>query len=123
MAENENDGISFEEDDHRVCFFSISRLIPDANSLQAAYIFSAGTQPATKQTARPAKRRKVAKADAPSLTQGSVIEAEFPPLFNGAESPDAVRVRKQLFETAWPVLEDRIQVRSRLDHDDCRVVY
>lgn len=32
------------------------------------------------------------------------------PLFGGAESPDAVRLRKELFESAWPVLEDRIHV-------------
>jgi len=34
----------------------------------------------------------------------------FPVLFNGGENPDAVKLRKKLFEMAWPVLEDRIQV-------------
>lgn len=33
----------------------------------------------------------------------------FTPLFNGAETPDALHLRKTLFETAWPVLEARIQ--------------
>lgn len=39
----------------------------------------------------------------------SAFEPEFPALFGGDESPDAVRLRRELFETAWPVLEDRIQ--------------
>ncbi|KAK4128401.1 hypothetical protein N657DRAFT_562801 [Parathielavia appendiculata] len=93
MDGNEDSGIFFEEDDHR-----------------AAYIFNADQPLSTqKQTPRPAKRRKVAKADAPRPHQDSSVELAFPPLFNGAEGSDAVRLRKQLYETAWPVLEDRIQ--------------
>jgi origin recognition complex subunit 3 len=110
MAENETSSVSFEEDDHRVLFFPQHHLYLDANSLQAAFIFNPEPQTSTKQTPRPAKRRKVAKADAPSLSKESVLEPAFPPLFNGAESPDAVQLRKQLYETSWPVLEDRIQV-------------
>ncbi|KAK4099792.1 hypothetical protein N658DRAFT_567909 [Parathielavia hyrcaniae] len=97
MDRIEDSGTLFEEDDHR-----------------AAFIFNAGHPPTTstqKPTPRPAKRRKVlAQADASGRAhQVSPAELAFPPLFNGAEGPDAVRLRKHLFETAWPVLEDRIQ--------------
>ncbi|KAK4158129.1 origin recognition complex subunit 3 N-terminus-domain-containing protein [Chaetomidium leptoderma] len=92
MAENENISVSFEEDDHR-----------------AAFVFNPedgqGNNTKQQQTARPAKRRKVAKADAPKLQSTSAAVAAgpaFPPLFNGAESPDAVRLRRELFETVWP---------------------
>jgi len=33
----------------------------------------------------------------------------FPPLFNGLETPECVQLRSELFEIAWPVLENRIQ--------------
>jgi origin recognition complex subunit 3 len=83
---------------------------------QVAYIFNSGdgVQTGPVPSARPAKRRKVAKTtkiDAPKQQQTFISESAFTPLFNGAESPDAVRLRKGLFETAWPVLEARIQVR------------
>jgi origin recognition complex subunit 3 len=129
MAENENTNASFEEDDHRV-FHIIQppfRITIDANSAQqTAFLFNgpatataAAENLNTKQTtARPAKRRKVARppgADAPKpqqqqTTPTTTAGPPFPALFNGAEGPEAVRLRKQLFETAWPVLEGRIQV-------------
>ncbi|KAH6854476.1 origin recognition complex subunit 3 N-terminus-domain-containing protein [Chaetomium sp. MPI-CAGE-AT-0009] len=95
MAENEDNNVSFEEDDHR-----------------AAFIFNANpgdSSSSSKPAARPTKRRKVANPDAPGLQDGLQPGVAFPPLFNGAESPDAVRLRRELFETAWPVLEGRIQ--------------
>lgn len=81
---------------------------------QAAFIFNSapGDTPGQNATAaRPAKRRKIAKSDVPRPQDGTATEAAFPPLFNGAESPGAVKLRKELFDTAWPVLEGRIQVR------------
>ncbi|KAH6636647.1 origin recognition complex subunit 3 N-terminus-domain-containing protein [Chaetomium tenue] len=88
MAEIEDNNVSFEEDDHR-----------------AAFIFNATSGDSTssnKPAARPTKRRKVAKADGPGLKEGLETGPAFPPLFNGVESPDAVRLRRELFETAWP---------------------
>ncbi|KAL2018872.1 hypothetical protein VTK56DRAFT_297 [Thermocarpiscus australiensis] len=90
MAGTEDYATPFDEDDHRV-----------------AYIFNPGDS--VPDSARPAKRRKLAKPHAPSSQQRSIEDPAFPPLFNGAERPDAARLRKELFETAWPVLEDRIQ--------------
>ena len=126
MAENENTHASFEEDDHRVSLLiqPLLRNITDANSAQqTAFLFNgAGAATATaaesttKQTARPAKRRKVARPDADALksqqatTTTTTAGPAFPALFNGAEGPGAVRLRRELFETAWPVLEGRIQV-------------
>ncbi|KAJ4295694.1 Origin recognition complex subunit 3 [Collariella sp. IMI 366227] len=97
MAENENNTVPFEEDDHRV-----------------AYIFNPSEEDTTRQTTRPTKRRKIDKAAALKQQQhqqnGSItVDSAFTPLFNGAESPEAVCLRKELFETSWPVLEDRIQ--------------
>ncbi|KAK3299014.1 origin recognition complex subunit 3 N-terminus-domain-containing protein [Chaetomium fimeti] len=95
MAENEYNNVSYEEDDHRV-----------------AFIFNANpgdSSSSSKPAARPTKRRKVVKADAPGPQEGLQAGPAFPPLFNGAEGPDAVRIRRELFETAWPVLEGRIQ--------------
>jgi origin recognition complex subunit 3 len=78
---------------------------------QTAFIFNGpAIAESTKQTARPAKRRKVARPDSPKPQQAAAAGPAFPALFNGAEGPDAVRLRKELFETAWPVLEGRIQV-------------
>ncbi|KAL2256829.1 hypothetical protein VTK26DRAFT_1064 [Humicola hyalothermophila] len=106
MTESEDPRVSFEEDDHRV-----------------AYIFNAGhaqSNPLHPQS-RPAKRRKVAKTTLTSTTQvdddapkhheslSSDPASSFPVLLNGTESHEAVRLRKKLFETAWPALESRIQ--------------
>lgn len=38
--------------------------------------------------------------------------AAFPPLLQGKEAPEAVARRKQLFNSLWTKLDDRIQVRS-----------
>ncbi|KAL2134751.1 hypothetical protein VTI74DRAFT_10907 [Chaetomium olivicolor] len=100
MADNEGNAVAFEEDDHRV-----------------AYIFNTGEGEPSRQTARPTKRRKVAKSTAASRQQQNeqhqhcfaTAGVSFTRLFNGAESPEAVSLRKELFEASWPVLEDRIQ--------------
>lgn len=121
MAEIESSTAAFEEDDHRVGH-SIPPRSLFTDLFQVAYIFNAGQSQsqvaqtaATAATARPAKRRKVAKTttiDAPKQQQAAVSGSAFPPLFNGAERPDAVQLRQDLFATAWPVLEARVQVNS-----------
>ncbi|GAB1311293.1 Origin recognition complex subunit 3 [Madurella fahalii] len=93
MTEIGDQTVPFDEDDHR-----------------GVYVFNPGessrdAQPGT----RPAKRRRASKKDAPKPQQRTNIGPEFTPLFNGAENPRAVRLRQELFETAWPVLEGRIQ--------------
>ncbi|KAK4237850.1 origin recognition complex subunit 3 N-terminus-domain-containing protein [Achaetomium macrosporum] len=93
MAQYEGDATQFEEDDHRAAFIFNRKADGD----------SAG------QSTRPAKRRKVARPDARKPQQTSAVEPVFPPLFNGGESPAAARLRKELFETAWPILETRIK--------------
>lgn len=82
------------------------------SSHQAAFIFNSapGDVPNQNATARPAKRRKIAKSDIQRPQHDSAIESAFPPLFNGAEKPEAVKLRRELFDTAWPLLEGRIQV-------------
>lgn len=90
-----------------------------ANSFKVAYIFNPGDgnqQNAQIAQARPAKRRKVARTTKIDASKQHVPQPEsaFTPLFNGAESHDVVRLRKELFETAWPVLEARIQVGCTL---------
>ncbi len=37
-------------------------------------------------------------------------EGTFVPLLDGLESPECVKLREELFETAWPGLEGRMQV-------------
>lgn len=65
---------------------------------------------------RPLKKRKVSRKAGPRSQQQQQQQStrppgpEFIPLFNGAEKAGAVRLRKELFETAWPILEGRIQV-------------
>ncbi|KXX83057.1 Origin recognition complex subunit 3 [Madurella mycetomatis] len=93
MTEIGGQTIPFDEDDHR-----------------GVYIFNPGESSRdTQPGARPAKRRKTSKKDAPKPHQSIDAGPEFTSLFGGAENPRAVRLRKKLFETAWPVLEDRIQ--------------
>ncbi|AEO65334.1 uncharacterized protein THITE_2112219 [Thermothielavioides terrestris NRRL 8126] len=94
MTESEGGRMQFEEDDHRAAFVFSNLRAEDA---------------AAKHSSRPAKRRKVARPDAPKPQAVAEAEASFPPLFDGAESPDAVRLRKELFETSWPIVEDGIQ--------------
>ncbi|KAK0733876.1 origin recognition complex subunit 3 N-terminus-domain-containing protein [Lasiosphaeria miniovina] len=105
MAELEDNTV-FQQDDHR-----------------AAYIFSAPSSEdqhhhdASSSAARPTKRRRVSsKKDGSKSRQQTAAAAEetaatrsaFTPLFN-SESPEAVRLRAESFETAWPVLDARIQ--------------
>ncbi|KAK4131872.1 hypothetical protein BT67DRAFT_435990 [Trichocladium antarcticum] len=106
MAEVESSTAAFEEDDHRVAYIFNAGQSPSQSQLQVVQTA------ATAATARPAKRRKVAKTttiDAPKQQQAVVSGPAFPPLFNGAERPDAVQLRQDLFATAWPVLEARVQ--------------
>jgi hypothetical protein len=118
MTESEGGRMQFEEDDHRVCNSThisyCMHFLLGAHQLppQAAFVFSnlRAEDAAAKHSSRPAKRRKVARPDAPKPQAVAEAETSFPPLFNGAESPDAVRLRKELFETSWPIVEDGIQV-------------
>lgn len=43
----------------------------------------------------------------------SAAGVDFPALFAGAETPAAARLRKQLFEEIWPLLEKRIDLVLR----------
>ncbi|KAL2159204.1 hypothetical protein VTH06DRAFT_2636 [Thermothelomyces fergusii] len=97
MTDHEHADASFDEDDHRAAFIF--------NSAST----SRGGSNNDHRSSRPYKRRKLAQAGASDPQQDVASGPAFPPLFNGAESPDAVKLRKDLFETAWPVLETRIQ--------------
>ncbi|KAK3693833.1 origin recognition complex subunit 3 N-terminus-domain-containing protein [Podospora appendiculata] len=110
MAEvDDTNTLLFQEDDHRTAYI----FTPTYGVEQTA---------AQNQNARPAKRRRTSKkganASAPELepepqselgAPRSAGEADFPPLFNGAESLHAAGLRRTTFETAWPVLNGRIQ--------------
>ncbi|KAK4250441.1 origin recognition complex subunit 3 N-terminus-domain-containing protein [Corynascus novoguineensis] len=93
MNEHEDINASFEEDDHR-----------------AAFVFNLSSKDDSgKPYGRPPKRRRTAREHATALQKDSPSGPAFPALFGGAESPECVKLRKDLFETAWPVLENRIQ--------------
>lgn len=49
-------------------------------------------------------------ADAEGETQSTTTAAAFPRLFGGEESAEAAGLRRQVFDTAWPVLDWRIKV-------------
>ncbi|KAI9741091.1 MAG: hypothetical protein M1834_002804 [Cirrosporium novae-zelandiae] len=68
---------------------------------QGCYIFT----PKAHEGARPAKRRKVAKAP---KSQGQQDSA-FPPLLRGAEKEDISALRYQIFQKEWSTQEARIK--------------
>ncbi|KAI6785930.1 Origin recognition complex subunit-like protein [Emericellopsis cladophorae] len=73
---------------------------------QAAYIFD----PENGETpGRPSKKRRVSKQTkgASSTTEDSILG--FVPLLNGAEKPDFVKLRAQLYRESWGKVENRIQ--------------
>ena len=45
-------------------------------------------------------------------TTTTAAAVAFPQLFGGKESAEAAALRKQVFDTAWPVLDGRIKVGS-----------
>ncbi|KAK3354163.1 origin recognition complex subunit 3 N-terminus-domain-containing protein [Neurospora tetraspora] len=105
MAETHDDNPAlFEEDDHR-----------------AVYIFAPAGHNSSplQEKARPVKRRRVSSkrasaaaevaADAEGETQSTTTAAAFPRLFGGEESAEAAGLRRQVFDTAWPVLDWRIK--------------
>ncbi|KAK3372518.1 origin recognition complex subunit 3 N-terminus-domain-containing protein [Podospora didyma] len=108
MAEIEDNATStFQEEDHRAAYIF---------NAPAAATDGAGTAAAPP----PPKRRRVSsKKDnsTPKKQQqqqqqqlaGGEAESLFTPLFNGAESAESVRLRRESFEAAWPVLDARIQ--------------
>lgn len=99
---------------------------------QAVYIFNprAGLHTSLPQekTARPVKKRRVTSKRAWSVsaadhagvaphaeeetetTTAVAATAAFSQLFGGKESVEAAGLRRQVFDTAWPVLDGRIKV-------------
>ena len=61
---------------------------------------------------RPAKRRKVARAQTVISGTGPAQTLKFEPLLNGLESPECVALRQQTFEHAWSRTDKQIQVTS-----------
>ncbi|CCC04973.1 hypothetical protein SMACR_04340 [Sordaria macrospora] len=114
MAESHDDNPAlFEDDDNR-----------------AVYIFAPAGHGGSPQQekARPVKRRKFTSKRASSSSAAAAAEvvregeaemeraqtttaaaAAFPPLFGGKESVEAAALRRQVFDTAWPVLDGRIK--------------
>ena len=84
------------------------------NEKQTSYIFG----PLSSHEAaplRPRKRRKVSKgSEAQDISKGRSL-VEFPPLFNGIESPTFINLRQQLFVDSWGYTDAKIQV-FHLDH-------
>ncbi|KAK4176288.1 hypothetical protein QBC36DRAFT_214295, partial [Triangularia setosa] len=123
MAETDDTSL-FQEDDHRVAYI----FTPPPT------IATSTTSPTTTTKAtvgRPAKRRRVSKNSAPSQPPDNDDDAasqqqqqqqqrpptagdgQWPRLFNGTESPQAANLRKETFESAWPVLERQIRTVLR----------
>ncbi|KAK3487372.1 origin recognition complex subunit 3 N-terminus-domain-containing protein [Neurospora crassa] len=114
MAETHDENpVLSEEDDHR-----------------AVYIFNprAGhhTSLPQEKTARPVKKRRVSSkrawsasaadhagvaphAEEETETTTTTAAATFSQLFEGKESVEAAGLRRQVFDTAWPVLDGRIK--------------
>ncbi|KAH6626054.1 origin recognition complex subunit 3 N-terminus-domain-containing protein [Chaetomium sp. MPI-SDFR-AT-0129] len=106
MAENERNDASFEEEDHRVAFiFNAPNQTLD--SPQASKL-SGDARPAKRRKTTKAEQQEAEQADSSRLSAAGTGTA-FPALFNGAESLEAARLRRELFEGSWPVLERRIQ--------------
>lgn len=74
---------------------------------KAVYIFN-GLDDSPQKT-RPAKRRKVA-GKAGKARDPVAPKFRFTPLFNGAEGADCVRLRQELYESAWSDTDRHIQV-------------
>lgn len=56
------------------------------------------------------KRRKVSRQTKKGKPDAQGSEPLFAPLLNGAETPECVRLRQQLFEESWAQIDGRIQV-------------
>lgn len=137
MAESHDDNPAlFEDDDNRVGLMSpyLTPLLPaltHTHQKQAVYIFAPAGHGGSPQQekARPVKRRKFTSKRASSSSAAAAAEvvregeaemeraqtttaaaAAFPPLFGGKESVEAAALRRQVFDTAWPVLDGRIKV-------------
>ncbi|KAK3362945.1 origin recognition complex subunit 3 N-terminus-domain-containing protein [Lasiosphaeria hispida] len=98
----EIDDHTFQEDDHRAAY--VSNPLSDGT----AAVPSAGAAPRPAKRRRVSAKKEVVNGRSEDQTSGPV-DVGFLPLFNGQESPGAVKLRGELFETAWPVLEGRIQ--------------
>ncbi|KAK0737606.1 origin recognition complex subunit 3 N-terminus-domain-containing protein [Apiosordaria backusii] len=93
MAEIDDTSL-FQEDDHRVAYI----FTPPTTSTSA----TSPTTTAKTTPGRPAKRRRVSKKGTPSSQRQ-----------NDGESPQCAKLRKQTYESAWPVLEQQIQTVLR----------
>jgi hypothetical protein len=60
----------------------------------------------------PKKRRKLSHSKQRKGEVELAIESsfQFKPLLNGAEAPEFVELRQQLFKDTWEVIESRVQV-------------
>ncbi|KAI1322205.1 origin recognition complex subunit 3 N-terminus-domain-containing protein [Xylariaceae sp. FL0255] len=76
---------------------------------QAAYIFDPSAE--TDSTTRPAKRRKVSKKIHKTNNIGAPHSSAtvFQSLLRNTESEDAAKLRQQLFEQSWSLVDSRIQ--------------
>jgi origin recognition complex subunit 3 len=99
---------AYEEKQHDVSI-AIS-LLPEplTNRIsQAAYIFDPSGDP--DDTTHPTKRRRVSKKLKTSAVHGAKNLSSFQCLLQGAESEQSVKLRQEVFEKSWSVVDSRIQ--------------
>ncbi|XP_044714923.1 origin recognition complex subunit [Hirsutella rhossiliensis] len=94
MGPGDERRVTFTQEDHQVS--------------QVAYVFEPEEEQETRSE-RPLKRRKVSRQARKSKSDVHDSEPLFAPLLNGAEKPEYVRLRQQLFEASWARIDDRMQ--------------
>lgn len=75
---------------------------------QVAFIFNPDADGEAQQDRAPKRRRVSRQASKKDGTESS--DRLFVPLLNGAEKPECVALRQQLFENGWSKIDGRIQV-------------
>ncbi|TGJ86931.1 hypothetical protein E0Z10_g1827 [Xylaria hypoxylon] len=78
----------------------------DEKQHQAAYIFDPSGD--TDETTRPVKRRRVSKRLDTSEAHNTKRASSFQCLLQGAESEQAMKLRQEIFEKLWSVIDSRI---------------
>ncbi|KAM7222341.1 Origin recognition complex (ORC) subunit 3 N-terminus domain containing protein [Rhypophila decipiens] len=123
-----DDEVAFQEDDHRAAYIftppgaeddEVSAAPSSSRPAKRRRVSSAvGTTASPSKRQREQTQKKKGSAASNSAAQhGTTIVQEnddamgsFVPLFNGAESKEAVQLRKETFEAAWDgCLDERIQ--------------
>jgi len=90
--------------------FSVFFQVTDP-SIQAVYIFDPTGDDAEPE--RPLKRRKVDQGKGPAASDPAHgATSAFVPLLNGAELPEWVGRREELFNKCWSRVNADVQVRS-----------